>query len=143
MTADEYEDCIWDLNLNLDTISERLGLQRHPPWLLSQDNSTAHTKAELASLGIWPAGRLLSLPALSPDMHKVVEHVHAYLTQAMTAWRYARWNNKPNDKECIAKLVELFFAYPAASVQADINSLPATYQAIINSGGLYAPPGLR
>jgi hypothetical protein len=143
MTADEYEDCILDLSYILETVSTALGHNNRAPWRLSQDNSTAHTTAQLEQLGYWRAGYLLSLPALSPDMHKVVEHVHAYLTQAMTDWRYACWPRRPSLEECKAKLVELFFAYPVASVQADIESLPATYQAIIASGGMYAPPPLR
>jgi hypothetical protein len=47
MTAAEYEDCIWDLNLTLDTITERWRLGRRANWRLSQDNSTAHTTANL------------------------------------------------------------------------------------------------
>lgn len=132
-----------DLSYTLDNWSDVLNLRTRPRWLLSQDNSTAHTSADLVGLRIWPADRILSLPALSPDMHKVVEHVHAWLTQQMTDWRYAEWPRRPSLEECKSKLVELFFSYKAGSIQADVNSLPATYQAIIDSDGMYAPPPLR
>jgi hypothetical protein len=41
------------------------------------------------------------------------------------------------------KLEELFTAVQPASIQADVNSLIDTYEAVIDNAGLYAPPPLR
>lgn len=83
------------------------------------------------------------LCALSPDLHKVVEHVHAYLDQALQAWRRSLWPEKPTDVQCKEKLEQLFYAIKARSIADDVDSLPATYQAVIDNAGLYAPPPLR
>lgn len=143
MTADEYEDSIWELSTVLDSWWEQGGFRGRPHWLLSQDNDSAHTRAQLDARGIWAEAKLFKVPALSPDMHKVVEHVHAYLSQAMMSWRFAMWPQRPSLEQCMTKLVELFFTYQPASIQADVDSLPATYQSIIANGGMNASPPHR
>lgn len=93
--------------------------------------------------GIWSKDHRFDLCALSPDLHKVVEHVHAYLDQALQAWRRSLWPEKPTDVQCKEKLEQLFYAIKARSIADDVDSLPATYQAVIDDAGLYAPPPLR
>lgn len=143
MTAEEYEDCIWDLKLTLDDWWAQAGYRLRPRWLLSMDNDTAHKRARLDERCIWDRRMKYSLPPLSPDMHKVVEHVHAFLVQAMQAWRQTLWPHKPSEQQCKEKLVQLFYSYQPASIQADVDSLPDTYQAIIDNAGMYPPKEYR
>lgn len=143
MTADEYEDSIWELACYLEQVGPVLGLPRDKHWLLSMDNDSAHTAAKLAGLGIWPAHLRFTLPALSPDMHKAVEHVHGWLGGKMQRWRRSFFPHKPANQECLDKLTELFFSYSPAAIQADIDSLPETYQAIIDAAGMYPSKPFR
>lgn len=147
MTADEYEDSIEELVEKLQHqwelyARDHPGAQK-PIWLLSADNDSAHTRARLDAQGIWSKDHRFDLCALSPDLHKVVEHVHAYLDQALQAWRRSLWPEKPTDVQCKEKLEQLFYAIKARSIADDVDSLPATYQAVIDNAGLYAPPPLR
>lgn len=146
MTAREFEDCIRDLKLRLSQLWDKYRSNtedKEPTWLLSIDNDSAHTRAKLHELEIWLNSDRFEQSPLSPDLHKVVEHVHAYLCAAMLAWRRSMWPQKPNLQQCKAKLEELFYAVQPASIQADVDTLPYTYQAVIDNAGLYAPPPLR
>lgn len=146
MAADEYEDDIQDLRERLHQawqLYTQNSPEEEPIWLLSSDNDSAHTRARLNELGIWSDDDRFDLCALSPDLHKVVEHVHAYLSQALQAWRRSLWPQKPTKDECMSKLEELFYSVQLASIQADVDSLPYTYQAVIDNAGLYAPAPLR
>jgi hypothetical protein len=146
MTADEYEDCIRDLRQRLHQAWQLYTVnspEEEPIWLLSSDNDSAHTRAKLGERGIWSDDHRFDLCALSPDLHKVVEHVHAYLSQALQAWRRSLWPEKPTPEECKDKLQQLFYAIQPASIQADVDSLPYTYQAVIENAGLYAPAPFR
>jgi hypothetical protein len=147
MTGDEYEDCMREFREKLHQEWVKYARQhpgaQEPIWLLSDDNDSAHTRARLDALGIWSKDHRFDLSALSPDLHKVVEHVHAYLDRAMQAWRRSLWPEKPSDEQCKEKLQQLFYAIPAKSIADDVDSLPATYQAVIDNAGLYAPAPLR
>lgn len=142
MTADEYEDCIRDLRERLHELWQAYTQQNpgeEPIWLLSSDNDSAHARAKLDEHGIWSKDHRFALCPLSPDLHKVVEHVHAYLSQALQAWRRSLWPGKPTPQQCQDKLEQLFYDVQPASIQADVDSLPYTYQAVIDNAGLYAP----
>lgn len=143
MTTDEYEDSILELSYYMDTASEFLPKPLDKHWLLSMDNDSAHAAADLAGLGIWPAEHRFPLPALSPDMHKVVEHVHGVLCAKMQKWRRTFWPGKPSNQAVIDQLTKLFFDYDPVSIQNDIDSLPATYQAIIDAAGMYPTKPFR
>ena len=143
MTADEYEDDIWELACFLKELRQVAGLRRTDRWLLSMDNDSAHAAANLAGLNIWPANARFTCPPLSPDIHKAVEHVHGYLGGAMHSWRRHMLPNKPSHADCMKHLEELFMSYPPAAIQADIESLPETYQAIIDAAGMYPPKPYR
>lgn len=143
MTSDEFEDCIWDLRQLMDQVSEWMPLKRTEHWLLSIDSDAAHTGADLDGLGIWPDEHRLYLPPLSPDMHKVVEHVHGNLAKQHEAWRRSLWPNKPTPQQCIDKMEQLFYSYPVQAIQKDVDSLLATYDAIEDAAGLYPPKEFR
>ena len=143
MTAEEFEDCIWDLKLTLDDIWEKTGDGSQPHWLLSIDSDSAHTRARLQERGIWAGERLFPLAFLSPDMHKVVEHVHAWLTKKMHAWLRSRAADKPTPRQCMMQCKEFFSQYPRASIQADVDSMQATYAAIQQQAGMYPAAKFR
>ena len=103
-------------------------------WQLSYDNASVHKK--MATEG--PKHERVRLPAKSPDMHKVVEHVHGWLTQKMQKWllqQKAPIRVTPADAQ--AELERLFKSYPKESVLGDVRSLPETYKAIIAVDGAY------
>ena len=102
-------------------------------WLISYDNAGAHNAAAKDVPGL----NKLPLPAKSPDMHKVVEHVHGWLTQKMQLWLLQRGATKVTPPDAWAELERLFKSYPTESVAKDVASLPETYQAIIDAGGAY------
>jgi hypothetical protein len=143
MTSDEFEDCMWDLRQFMDQLSDEVELKRHEHWLLSIDSDAAHTGADLDGRGIWPKDHRLYLPPLSPDMHKVVEHVHGNLTRQHTHWRRSLFPNKPTPQQCIDKMEELFYKYPVDAIQKDVDSLLKTYDAIEHAAGMYPPKAAR
>lgn len=143
MTADEFEDTMWELRCFMDQLGEMAGLGRNDHWKLSIDNDKVHTAARLDALYIWPKDFRVELTPLSPDAHKAVEHVHANPLAKHNSWRRSLWPAKPRPKECVAKLQALFEHYPVWSIQADIDSLPETYQAIIHEADMYPPADER
>lgn len=143
MTADEFEDKMWELACVVEELKDVAGFGRSDHWKLSIDNDKSHAAARLDALGIWPKQFRVELAPLSPDAHKAVEHVHANLLSKHNSWRRSFWPEKPSPEQCITKLQELFQSYPVWSIQADIDSLPETYQAIIDAGGMYPTPDKR
>lgn len=143
MTADEFEDIMWEIAEILDDHKEAVGLQRTEHWQLSMDNDSSHTAADLVGLNIWQRENIQELPALSPDCHKVVEHIHGWIGQKHHAWRRSLAPAKPSPKQCMDKLVELFYSYPVSAIQSNVESLPETYRAIIHAAGMYPPKAFR
>lgn len=88
------------------------------------------------------------LPAYSPDMHKVFQHVHAILTNQLQDL-IASKRGQGSVKYWRGQLKKLFWGLKPKSVQKDIESLPATFLHISTptnrggSGGDYAPRGLN
>lgn len=113
--------------------------------LYSYDNATVHTSADLGRVGIdaalYPEGQRLPLPAKSPDMHKVVEHVHANLASKFRAWHYANASEDLTMLDYRAHMERLFLAeITAQSIAKDVATLHKTYDAIrlpVNQGGVY------
>lgn len=123
--------------------------KRHPhiftqgcPPLFSFDNPPIHNKAPLASIGMQQAERV-DLPPCSPDMHKVIEHVFGSLTGGMNASlaRDPALRSTPMYK---AELERLFHAMiTPEGVGRDVESLPDTYQGILDVGGGWPDKTLR
>lgn len=143
MTADEFEECMWDLACTMEDYKDVAGLRRTDHWYLSCDSASEHDAADLAGLNIWPKKYRFELAYLSPDQHKVVEHVHNYIGDSFHSWYRRNMQRKPTVEQCKSKIKELFFNYPVSAVQADVLSLPATYQAIIDAAGMYPPKRYR
>lgn len=113
-------------------------LGRREGFILSIDNATVHLGAD----GLLPAGwEVLPHPAYSPDCNKPIEHVHGQLDDLMhkwlLQWRRLHAGGNPTPAECKAQCLAYFNALSPASLAADINTLPETWQEIINVGGSY------
>jgi hypothetical protein len=113
----------------------RLHLQRGEHWLYSWDNDKIHKGADLAQMGINKKHRF-PLPELSSDMHKVVEHVHAWLDFHMQRWLLKQNRATITIDACKQQLEHLFYnVLTKESIQKDVRSLAQTYEAIVLAGG--------
>ena len=118
-------------------------LKEHPdsPLLLgdqwSYDNPSIHD-ADLAELGITELNRT-PLPPQSGDMHKVIEHVHGTLCNAMSEW-VARNPKVTKVADLKTQFEALFFkVITPVHVKKDIDSLPEQWRAIkAKEGGFTA-----
>lgn len=108
-------------------------LKRGEMWQISYDNAAVHSEAEEVVEGL----NRLPHPRKSPDMHKVVEHMHAWLTQKMQAWLLKEGERGVNAETAKKQLQDFFYSYATASIMKDVNSLPGTYKAILAAGGRY------
>jgi len=118
-------------------------LRRGEKWLYSWDNDKVHQGADLTKVGFTAADRF-ELPELSSDMHKVVEHVHAWLQRKMQQWLEEQDGQKVTVQQCKAELTRLFEQeLTTESIKQDVASLTATYQAVIDHRGGYVPAGAR
>lgn len=106
-------------------------------WKFSYDNDKVHMGADLSTVGIHKSDRF-SLPPLSSDMHKAVEHVHAWLQAQMQKWLETMEGQKLTPEMCLEHLNHIFYQQlKASSIAADVATLKDTYQAIIAAGGGY------
>lgn len=118
-------------------------LSRGQKWRFSYDNDKVHTGADLTSVGILEKDRL-ALPPCSSDMHKTVEHVHAWLQAHMQKWLETVEQQKLTSEMCQEQLQHIFYQQlKASSIAADVASLRDTYLAIIAAGGGYPPKKYR
>lgn len=109
----------------------------------SWDNDRIHAGADLATVGIADDMRL-ELPALSSDMHKVIEHVHARIQYHFENWLWDYGEGKPKVDECKEKVMEIFNnVISQESIKADVYSLHKTYKAMIAANGGYIAKSLR
>lgn len=138
VTAAEFVDLMKDLVGQLQRYTPS-PLRASEHWLISYDNAGAHTEAEHKVPGL----NRQTLPPKSPDMHKVVEHVHAWLTEKMQQWLRAQQTNKVTSEDAQAELKRLFKSYPTDSLRRNVASLPETYKAIIAAGGAFPAKRFR
>jgi len=143
LTAAEFREIIKDMKAVLCQRSNRKKLKDGEHWILSIDNDSRHHAARLHTHGVWLNKDRLDLPPLSPDMNKVVEHVHAWLTKKMRSWLRSRAGNKPTPHEAMKQCKEFFSQYPMESIQADVDSVKATYAAIQQQAGMYPAAKFR
>lgn len=116
---------------------------RTKKWRFSYDNDKVHIGADLSSVGILEKDRF-ALPPCSSDMHKTVEHVHAWLQAQMQKWLETVEQQKLTPEMCQEQLEHIFYQQlKPSSIAADVASLKDTYQAIIAAGGGYPPKKYR
>lgn len=135
---EEFNLLLQDLKAVLQSRRLEAGLRRGEQYVICLDHATVHNQA-LQILG--PGWQLLPHPAHSPDCNKPIEHVHGQLDAKMKKWlvslREQQPGINPSVDQCMAQLVDYFNAIPAASIAADVATLPATWQEIVNQGGSY------
>ena len=84
----------------------------------------------------------LPLLEYSPDIHKVIEHVHSNLQQQFSmVLREDATINPP--QQYVSLLLKLFHELQQASIKRDVKSLKGTLQAIIDIGGDWPEKRLR
>lgn len=108
--------------------------------IYSLDNDSAHKKALplLEEAGVLNSSNRAPLPALSPDMHKVVEHTHALLMHHFNEMLETVDDSPRSVEFYIEKLREIFFREVTAEIiTKDTRSLRATYKAIKAANGGY------
>jgi hypothetical protein len=108
--------------------------------IYSFDNDRAHTKAVpyLEAAGVLNSSNRAPLPALSPDMHKVVEHTHALLMYHFNEMMETLDDRPRSVDFYIEKLREIFFREVTPEIiTKDTRTLRATYRAIIAADGGY------
>jgi hypothetical protein len=113
-------------------------------YQLAFDNAGVHQGANLRQYGI-NSSDIVDVPALSSDLQKVVEHCHANLYNAMQKWLQApqqQSRKKLPVEECMAQLLTTFRGMKE-QIQKDVDSLPATYQEIIDREGGYVSKSNR
>jgi hypothetical protein len=102
------------------------------------DNATVHNDA---AARLPPGWQLLPQAAHSPDCNKPIEHVHGQLDHSMKVWlvdeRQVHGNVNPTPDDCKAQLTQFFNSITVSSLAADIDTLPETWQEIVNVGGCY------
>ena len=134
----EFEHMMGKLKQHMESADMKQLLRRGESWLYSWDNDKVHQGAKLENMDIQEEERF-ELPELSSDMHKVVEHVHAWLQAGMQQWLEDKDEEKLTVEECMAELTRLFEQeLQLKSIQDDVKSLKATYKAVIEHRGGYS-----
>lgn len=133
----EFEDIMGQLKEIMDSQEKSQHLHRGEKWQYSWDNDRIHEGADVEKVGITAEDRY-PLPALSSDMHKVIENVHAWLQQQMELYLEEQGDDALDVDACKAHLQSLFMDhYKLQSIQANVDSLRDTYEAIVLAGGGY------
>jgi len=137
ITSEEFTQVMGKIKAAAEASENSRKLKRGERWLYSYDNDKVHVGADLTKVGIMPALRF-ELPPCSSDMHKVVEHIHAWLQMKMQQWLEDMEESSLSAEECKKQLQELFFNnLQQSSIAADVASLKDTYRAIIAARGGY------
>ena len=137
ITSEEFTEVMGKIKAAAEAPDNSSKLKRGERWLYSYDNDKVHVGADLTKVGIMPALRF-ELPPCSSDMHKVVEHIHAWLQMKMQQWLEDMEECSLNAEQCKKQLQKLFFKHlQKSSIAADVASLKDTYRAIIAARGGY------
>jgi hypothetical protein len=120
------------------------GLAADETFIIVLDNGPVHTHAE-AICGV--DMEVLPHPAHSPDCNKPVEHTHSFVDMMMKDW-LVQWREQhpagnPTVAQCKHECEQVFRSITAESIEADIMSLPETWQAIVDRQGGWLPDALR
>jgi hypothetical protein len=136
VTSMEFEQWIAKLWKKLHSPKYQALLPAGVTYKLAFDNAGVHKGANLRQFGI-TSDDIVHVPALSSDMQKVVEHCHANLQHHMQAWLcepQQQQRKKLPVEECMAEMGKGFQAQKEA-IRKDVDSLPATYDEIIEKKG--------
>jgi hypothetical protein len=105
------------------------------PIMWSYDNASIHLNQRMmGAIGMDKQDRL-PLPPLSGDMHKVIEHVHPRLCEAMKLW-VMQQGKVLKPQQYMDKMAEIFFKIiKPEQIANDCKSLPATYREVVKHQG--------
>jgi len=143
ITSAEFTQVMEKIKAALQNPDNSSRLSRTQKWRFSYDNDKVHIGADLSSVGILEKDRF-ALPPCSSDMHKTVEHVHAWLQAHMQKWLETVEQEKLTPEMCQEQLKHIFYQQlKPSSIAADVASLKDTYQAIIAADGGYPPKKYR
>jgi hypothetical protein len=116
-----------------------------PLWSL--DNAPVHKAAISMAWPNKPAGLFNSVspPPYSPDLHKVIEHVHARVCTEFMDWIVKHPNIVYNTiEEYFARLENIFYSVITAEiVKKDVQSLQLTFAKVVEAQGGYPAPKFR
>lgn len=139
----EFTEIMGHIKTIMDSPQMQQQLRFRECYSYSWDNDRVHKGADLSTVGI-TADLRFELPELSSDMHKVVEHVHGWLQKQMQKWLGEHEGSPLTADQCKEKLQQLFQEdLNISSIQKNVRSLKATYQAVIDAGGGYIPARYR
>jgi hypothetical protein len=142
-TSEEFADFMGDLKAVMDSPEQSQLLRRGERWMYSWDNDKIHKGADLEEVG-FEEGDRFPLPELSSDMHKVVEHCHAWLDRAMQRWLEEQEDEQLTGQQCMDELVRLFEQeLPLEGIRKDVKSLKDTYRAVVAAAGGNVPAKFR
>lgn len=120
-----------------------LRMPHNTKFHLVLDHATVHDEAAAVAgsrADLWPQA------PHSPDTNKPIEHIHGQLDAQMHSWLVYQRLTYPHHRitvdMCKAELQRAFAAIPTSSIKADVESLPATWEAIIANHGAYVAPEL-
>jgi hypothetical protein len=143
VTSHEFREIMAKLKATMETPEMQQKLGRNQKWLYSLDNDKIHRGAKLHLVGLKDED-IFELPELSSDMHKVVEHVHAWLQAEMQLWLEEQDEHKITVEQCKAELRRLFEQkLTQESIKKDVAGLKKTYAAVVAAGGGMIPAALR
>lgn len=115
--------------------------------VLTLDNATCHTGANLEQLTAELPCTILFTPPRSPDIHKVVEHAVSRMKCMLKAWVRQGHITKLTDKLWLrierAFYEETVNTHGVESVTADMATMNDTLHAIIEADGDWAPRKYR
>lgn len=136
ITMMEANDIVKQLLEELSRRKLELGMKRTEKFWICFDKATVHNQVQQilgTQAKVWPQ------PAKSPECNKPIEHVHGWIDADMHKWlrrvRRQEQGHRITVEECKAKCTELFKNIPASTVAADVETLPKTWQAIVDADG--------
>lgn len=118
----------------------RAGIPRTEKFYICYDHASVHS--EIAQvLGhralIWPQ------PSHSPECNKPIEHIHSQVDENEKGWLKRKRAEQPRGAIAVevakAECTRFFKGISLESIQRDVHSLPATWDAIIASRGGFIP----
>jgi hypothetical protein len=116
-----------------------------PLWSL--DNAPVHGTAISGPWPTRPEGlwNVVSPPPYSPDLHKVIEHVHARVCTEFMDWIVKNPNTAYDCIEDYYARLEYMFQeiITPESVRKDVDSLLQTFAKVLEAGGGYPEPKYR
>jgi len=143
ITTAEFNNIFSELVQELQDRKIEAGLKRNEHFIFCLDHATVHKEADTL---LPPGWQLLPHPAHSPECNKPIEHVHGHMDVLMhkwlLEWREQVGRTNPTPQQCKQQCMDFFTALPADKIAADINTLPATWRAMVAARGDYIAPSL-